>query len=133
MHQSTEYALQIEDKGYSRNLELPYKLERKAFNKIVVEAINEGLSSLGEPFREVVLFHVRKFSGISDEDLPDRLDQFHQALFAIFGAGSLKLEMVILDRLFSKLDLPFDSKRASEFAIKVAEAKRLAALFQHPF
>ena len=121
----------MDGKERSKDREVPHRLEAKVFNRILLEAINEGLSTFGEAFRQVVLFHIGETFRFSEGDLPDKLDQFHQALSSILGSGSRIVEWEILNKLFLRLDLSVEPKRGFfEFTKEVEQAKKSVTLLQ---
>jgi hypothetical protein len=47
-------------------------LAERTFDNLLLEAIDEGLSSLGESVRQSVYFHLQKSFHISREEIPER-------------------------------------------------------------
>ncbi|MEM0095015.1 MAG: hypothetical protein QW660_00035 [Candidatus Bathyarchaeia archaeon] len=79
----------------------------KDFQKTILEAIEEGLSTLGESPKQAILFHIEKTFKLRREEIPQNLTEFQKALEIIFGPGAPYLEKIILERLYEKLSLDF--------------------------
>ena len=88
------------------------------FEKFLLEAIDEGLSVLGESAKQAVYCHLLKAFKITSQDITYRLEEFTDDIEAIFGAGAKLLEIQIMKCLFKKVghtlknyprpkDLPF--------------------------
>ncbi len=76
--------------------------------KILLEAVEEGLSSLGDSPKQAIFFHLEDFFEISKDKIPTNLTEFAEALEKIFGPGANFLEKLIAKRLYEKLGLKFD-------------------------
>ena len=99
---------------------------RTDFEKLVLEAIDEGLSSLGESSKQAIYFHLEKTFDIRREEIPDRMSAFSQAIENIFGAGAGCLEILIMQRLYEKVGgvLRWDKSKGFSFVEYVTIAKR---------
>jgi hypothetical protein len=99
---------------------------RTDFEKLMLEAIDEGLSSLGESSKQAIYFHLEKTFDIKREEIPDRVSAFSQAIENIFGAGAGCLEILIMERLYEKVGgiLRWDKKKGFSFVEYVTIAKR---------
>lgn len=85
------------------------KVEKKtiSFEELLLEAIDEGLSLLGESAKQVVYFHLKKTFKINRQDIPHKLDEFTDAIEKIFGNGAKLLEIQIMKCLFKKVGYTF--------------------------
>ena len=99
---------------------------RTDFEKLVLEAIDEGLSSLGESSKQAIYFHLERTFDIRREEIPDRMSAFSQAIENIFGAGAGCLEILIMQRLYEKVGgvLRWDKSKGFSFVEYVTIAKR---------
>ena len=99
---------------------------RTDFEKLMLEAIDEGLSSLGESSKQAIYFHLEKTFNLRREEIPDRVSAFSQAIENIFGAGAGCLEILIMKRLYEKVGgiLRWDKKKGFSFVEYVTIAKR---------
>ena len=77
------------------------------FDRILVQAIDEGLLVLGENTRYVIYYHIASKHGVERERIPERLEAFHEALKDIFGEGSKVIEKQIARSMYAMLDLKF--------------------------
>ncbi|NIO37342.1 hypothetical protein GTO27_06515 [Candidatus Bathyarchaeota archaeon] len=75
--------------------------------KLLLEAVEESLSSLGDSPKKAIFFHLERSFKIKKEKIPRNLRQFVKALDKIFGPGTLYLEKLIAKRLYEKSGLTF--------------------------
>lgn len=98
----------------------------KDFQKTILEAIEEGLSTLGESPKQAILFHLENTFKLRQEEIPKNLTEFKKALEKIFGPGASYLERLILERLCDKLNLDFERIKTenSDFLDNVEKLKK---------
>ena len=77
------------------------------FEEVLLEAIDEGLSLLGESPKQAVYFHLEKTFKMNRLDIPDRIEDFTDAVEKIFGSGAKILEIQIMKCLFKKIGYAF--------------------------
>jgi len=77
-------------------------LSKRDFEKCVVEAVDESLSSLGNSSKQAIYFHLEKSFSIKRQEIPNRINDFADALEKIFGLGANFLEILIIERLNEK-------------------------------
>jgi hypothetical protein len=56
-------------------------------DEIILQAIDQGLSALGEGPRQAVWFFIEQDSNISRQKVPQNVEEFEQALQNVFGLG----------------------------------------------
>lgn len=78
----------------------------KTFEKVFLEALDEGLSCLGESGKQAVYFRLEKRFAISKCEIPFRVEDFVDALEKIFGPGARLLEVQIMKSLYRKIGKP---------------------------
>jgi predicted transcriptional regulator len=83
-------------------------LPPKNFQKPFLEAVEEGLSTLGDTPKQAIIFHLENTFKIKRDDIPKNLTEFQKALEKIFGPGAAYLERLILKKLHEKLQLEFE-------------------------
>jgi hypothetical protein len=104
--------------------ELP--LPKRDFEKLLLEAVDEGLASLGESSKQAIYFHLEKSFIINKQEIPQKIEAFADAIEKIFGAGADSLEILIMKRLFEKVGGNFELHDSTDFAFTeyVTAAKR---------
>jgi len=102
-------------------------LTSKDFHKTFLEALEEGLSSLGESPKQAILFHLENSFKIKREEIPRNLTEFKKALEKIFGPGTQYLEKLILKKLYDKLNLEWGNLETEnlDFLNSVENLKKL--------
>jgi hypothetical protein len=78
------------------------------FQGMLLEAIDEGLSSLGDSSKLAIYFHLEKTFDIKKHDIPHRIDEFISTIEAIFGQGAKLLQIQIMKNLHKKLGNTFE-------------------------
>ena len=77
------------------------------FEKLLVEAIDESLSSLGESPKQAILFHLENSFKIKKQEISNNIAGFDDALKKTFGHGAYFLETLIINKLCEKSYLIF--------------------------
>jgi hypothetical protein len=72
------------------------------FRKLLLDAVEEGLSTLGETPKQAIYFHLQESFNIMKQDIPDKIDEFAFAIEKIFGEGAKLLEIQIMRSLHEK-------------------------------
>jgi hypothetical protein len=80
-----------------------FELQKKTFDDLLLEAINEALSSLGETPKTAIYFHLEKTFNIKKQEIPHRIEDFTSALEEIFGLGAMHLEILFMKHLHAKI------------------------------
>ena len=91
------------------------QLLQNNLRKILLEAVDEGLSSLGDSPKEAIFFHLENTFKIKKDKIPTNLTEFAKALERIFGPGAFYLEKLIVKRLYEKLGFEFEEKENWDF------------------
>ncbi len=81
------------------------EFEEAEFNDLLLEAIEEAMSTLGETAKAYVYSYLERKCGTPKRDIPNKLEVFSDALESIFGVGARQLELLIMKSLHSKLSL----------------------------
>jgi hypothetical protein len=103
-------------------------LPQNNFSKILLSAVEESLSSLGDSPKQAILFHLETSFKIEKENIPANLTEFAKALEKIFGPGASYLEKLILSRLYEKLGLEFKNSESANFLESVENVKKRLAV-----
>ena len=74
----------------------------KDFNELLVEAIDSGLSSLGESPKAAIYFLLESKFGIQKHEIPNKLEAFSRALEKVFKDGTQCLVGLFLKNLNEK-------------------------------
>ncbi|MGD2066721.1 MAG: hypothetical protein PVI43_06100 [Candidatus Bathyarchaeota archaeon] len=96
------------------------------FEKVLLEAVDEGLSCLGESGKQTIYFHLETEYNITKQDIPYKIEDFTEALEAIFGLGAKLLEIKIMKNLFTKmgyLQPHFHTQQVLEFTKYIESAR----------
>ena len=96
------------------------------FNRLLLEAVDEGLSMLGESSKQAIYFHLEKRFDIKKQEIPNKIEVFANAIEKIFGLGANFLEILIMKRLYERLGRSFKFYGSEDFTFTeyVAAARR---------
>lgn len=103
-------------------------MPQKNFSKILLSAVEESLSSLGDSPKQAILFHLESSFKIKKEEIPTNLTEFTKALERIFGPGASYLEKLIVKRLCEKMGLEFADSDSLDFLGSVECLKKRVVL-----
>ena len=79
--------------------------KRENFDQLLLEAIDEGLSSLGEAVKASIYIHLEGYFNIRKQEIPHKLSDFSNALERIFGLGARHLEILFMKHLHAKVEV----------------------------
>jgi len=82
--------------------------QRSNFKKLLAEAVDEALSSLGDSSKQAIYFHLEKNFAIKKQDIPNKIEEFTNAIERIFGHGAKILEIQIMSNLYEKAGKDFE-------------------------
>jgi hypothetical protein len=101
---------------------------------LLLEAVDESLSSLGDSAKQSIYFHIEKNFKIAKNDIPHRFKEFADGLEKIFGAGAKFIEILIMKNLHEKIGKPleWDSNREFVFVEYVITAKECFSKTSRP-
>ncbi len=91
------------------------ELTKKAFEILLLEAVDDALSSLGDSAKQSIYFHIENNSKIAKRDIPYRIKDFADGLEKIFGLGAKFLEILIMKKLYEKVGQPLEWNESKEF------------------
>jgi len=77
------------------------------FNLIMLEAVDEALSFLGESAKRAIYYHLEEKFKIRREEIPIKIDDFAEAIEEIFGMGAKIIEMQIMKSLYKRVGRNF--------------------------
>ena len=92
--------IEIQSEGQNKLSKLS---QQKNFDQLLLEAIDEGLSCLGEAGKASIYINLEGFFNIRKQEIPNKTDAFLSALKRIFGVGFPQLEILIKKRLREKV------------------------------
>jgi len=98
------------------------------FSKILLSAVDESLSSLGNSSKQAIFFHLETTFKIKRENIPSNLTEFSKALEGIFGPGASYLEKLIAKNLCEKLNLSREGSGYLGFPEYVDDVKKQVTL-----
>jgi len=91
-------------------------LPKNNFERLLLEAVDEGLSSLGESSRQAIYFHLEKSFNIKKREIPIKIEDFTEAIEQIFDCGADFLEILIMKRLHEKVKGKLELSNSENFA-----------------
>ncbi len=97
--------------------------KQEVFARVLLEAINEGLQSLGEGSKKAVNWYLGIDTPLLDGDFYKNLEVLIERLERTLGIGANILETMIIRSLYTKLGLTFEEKASYTFMDYVREAR----------
>jgi len=99
-------------------------LHRRDFEKILLEAVDEQLASLGESSKQALYFHLERGFNIKRQEIPQKTEAFVDAMEKIFGQGASYLEILIMKRLHEKIGYKVRTSSPNLTFVKYVEAAK---------
>jgi hypothetical protein len=98
------------------------------FDLLLLDAIDEALSSLGDSIMQTVYFYLERSFHIKRAEIPCRLEAFAEAMENIFGAGADFIEILIMEKLHEKVGGVIEWNESERFGFTeyVAKVKNLS-------
>jgi len=90
-------------------------LPKGDFEKLLLEAVDEGLSSLGESSKRAIYFYLKIGFNLKKHEIPYKIEDFADAIEKIFGLGANFLEVLIMKRLYEKVGQPLKLQVSKDF------------------
>lgn len=78
-------------------------MTEKGFQKLLLAAVDDAFSSLGESARQAIYFHLETKCKVPREEIPRRLEDFENGLEKIFKTGTRFLEILIMKNLYQTI------------------------------
>ena len=94
------------------------------FEKTLLRAVDDGLLLLGETPRKAIYYHLNEKFQLKRESILEKIEEFAQALNAIFGSGAEHIEKFIVKELYHGLRFRYEEKMSFEFADYVRQAEQ---------
>lgn len=73
------------------------------FEEILLEAIDEGLSIIGESAKKVVYTYLEKTFKMNRQEIPHRIDDYITSIEDIFGTGAKIIQIQTMKKLYKKV------------------------------
>lgn len=73
-----------------------------SFKELVLDTVEESLSSFGESTKQKIYLHLKEDYNISIEQIPSRIRDFAEALEESYGIGGKLIEIKIMKSLYKK-------------------------------
>jgi len=97
------------------------------FNEALLEAIDSAFSSLGKSCRRALYFHLETTFRLPRRQIPERLDEFDEALETIFKRGAVFLEKLILRKLCETLGVGAVEDDALDFVESISVIRSVSS------
>jgi hypothetical protein len=102
-------------------------LPENNFRRVLLDAVDESLSSLGDSPKQAILFHLETSFKLKKENIPNSLTEFANAIEEIFGFGATYIEKLIVRNLCEKLGIQFEEMESCNFLECVSKARKRTA------
>ena len=80
----------------------------KKFDETLLNAVDFAFNSLGRSCKQALYFHLKKTFHVGKGEIPEKVEEFDNALKLIFKDGAIFLERLILDELCEGLEVKFE-------------------------
>ena len=97
----------------------------------LVQAVDYGLLALGETVRETIYHRMQATRGVGREEIPEKLQSFHEALREMLGTGAKVIEKLIAKNFYRRLGVSFTENKSwtlVDYVTNTRKAERSALL-----
>jgi hypothetical protein len=101
--QISSLATQENEKEHTSLAETDVKFRQKQFDKLLTEAVDEAITTLGAPIKNTLYQHLEVDFCMPIEQIPRRIEEFDEVIHKIFGMGAIRLEIKFMKNLNSKI------------------------------
>jgi hypothetical protein len=77
------------------------------FIEALRESVDDALSVLGEEAKQAIYCYLRK-CGLTQHEIPYRIDEFSEALEALFGTAAKIIQTLIMKELYKRIKKPIE-------------------------
>lgn len=101
-------------------------MKQKDFDELLIEAIDEALSSLGESVKQAIYFHLQNQFHLFKDEIPRRIKDFAKGIETMFGPGSKFIEILVMKKLYNKIGgfIQWDEGKEFTFTEYIEAARR---------
>ena len=95
------------------------------FEKLLIKSVDDGLKdTFGETATEIIYKHLERNHSLKQEEIPEKLEVFIEALQKFLSSGATVVEGIVLEKLCSNLGIERPSKGYPNFVNYVAKLKK---------
>jgi len=102
------------------------------FDEVLLKAVDFSFEALGKSCQLALYFHLKTIFHIERADIPNKVEQFDDALNSIFRDGAVFLEKLVLEKLCEELGVKFEERYVFDFVEAVSKIRGLV-LEKEPF
>lgn len=96
------------------------------FDEALRKAVDFAFQALGKSCQLALYFHLKTIFRVERVDIPNKVEEFDDALNSIFRDGAVFLERLILQRLCEELGVKFEEKYVFDFVEAVSKVRSMA-------
>jgi len=100
------------------------------FSKLLLDAVDHGLLTLGEAARRAIYDCIENSYQITREQIPEKLEEIHAALADLLGKGGSMVETIAAEKFHKSLHLNFEPNADWTLADYVGHVKRIMSTRQ---
>ena len=83
-------------------------MKSQKFDDALLNAVDFAFNSLGRSCKQALYFHLKNTFHVGRREIPEKVEEFDNALKLIFKDGAIFLERLILDELCESLEVKFE-------------------------
>ena len=95
------------------------------FDEALLKAVDFAFQALGKSCQLALYFHLKTIFHLERADIPNKVEEFDDALTSIFRDGAVFLEKLILEKLCEELGVQFKEKYVFNFVEAVSKIRSM--------
>jgi hypothetical protein len=96
-------------------------MKSQKFDAALLNAVDFAFNSLGKSCRQALYFHLKTTFLISRTEIPEKVEEFDDAVRLIFKGGAGFLERLILEKLCESFEIKFKEKNPLSFVEAISK------------
>jgi hypothetical protein len=98
-------------------------MKSQKFDDALLKAVDFAFNSLGKSCRQALYFHLKTTFHISRTEIPEKVEEFDDAVRLIFKGGAGFLERLILEKLCESFEIKFKEKNPLSFVEAISKVR----------
>jgi hypothetical protein len=98
-------------------------MKSQKFDDALLKAVDFAFNSLGKSCRQALYFHLKTTFHINRTEIPEKVEEFDDAVRLIFKGGAGFLERLILEKLCESFEIRFKEKNPLSFVEAISKVR----------
>jgi hypothetical protein len=98
----------LQEEAKSMTLSISEPQRSCDFKELLLDAVDAALSSFGDSSKQAIYFYLERNFTVKKQEIPNKVEEFANAIEEMFGYGAKILEIEIMKHLYVKIGSSFE-------------------------